>query len=45
MNVFRNIVAAYKDRANSQDFATWAISNQNDAEILARAEILAVKDA
>jgi len=41
MNVFRNIVSAYKSRAASQNFATWAKDNPEDAKILAKAEILA----
>jgi len=47
MTVFRNIVAAYKNRSASNDFASWAKGNPDEADMLARAEILAkkVKDA
>jgi len=41
MNVFRNIVSAYKARAASKDFAAWAKENPNDAKMLGKAEILA----
>ncbi len=41
MNVFRNIVSAYKARKASNDFASWANDNPGDAKMLGKAEILA----
>ena len=43
MNVFNNIVSAYKSRLASGDFGAWAKSEPELADILARAEIMANK--
>ena len=43
MNAAKAIVYAYESRKQSDNFATWATENPDQARILGKAEILASK--